>query len=372
MRQLKISQVRHNASKILQIYYNEINKVYIIDEVDLSNKIKLGNKKALDLLVKANLKFVVSVAKQYLYYGIPIEDLIDEGNIGLINAAKRFDNSRGFKFISYAVWHIRQSILQHIQQNTNLVRIPLNIQTDLNTLKKLLNTTEQEQGIEMTYSVANALLDDPKLERLFTSYGKKDISLDEVIGEDGFTLGDGLILSDNTLNPDTVLNNNETLRILNKAIKSLTDLEQQIIILTYGLNNRSTLNITNICKECNIYEGRYNTILRKATKKLKFFIIDYNNIVDTDNLKSKNEITNKYKYTKPKLNNSSEIKQASVRHTGITNIKIVSDDIILDHYFGKYTGTKSTVANVASTLNISKANVYSAVYRYNTKKNKNS
>ncbi len=393
MRQLKITQVRHNASKVLQMYFVEINKVYDIDEVDLSNKIQQGDKQALELLVKANLKFVVSVAKQYLYYGAPLEDLIDEGNIGLIKAAHKYDNSRGFKFISYAVWHIRQSILEYLQKYNNIVKIPLNIQTDLNNLKKLVNTTEQELGIEMTYSVANATIDDPKLERLFSSHGKKDVSLDAPVGDDNnFTLLDNLS-ADSSFDSDSLFNKNETIEILNKAIATLSRVEQQIINLTFGLNNRAALTMYEICKECGIYDSRYNKLFRSAKKKIARFITDYNQVIDTDNIKPKP------KYIKPRetpLNRAEVIKildnDATERYINIkvkktqkelqeenksfitknkrqvtSKIKVVDDEIILDHYFGRFTGYKSTIAGVAIALNISKSAVHTAVQKYELK-----
>src|SRR6187399_2519759 len=165
MRQLKITkQVTNRETQSLEKYLQEIGKVSLItaeEEVELARKIKQGDKKALEKLTKANLRFVVSVAKQYQNQGLTLGDLINEGNLGLIKAAQRFDETRGFKFISYAVWWIRQSILQALAEQSRIVRLPLNQVGSLNKINKAYSKLEQEFEREPTADEIAELLDLP-------------------------------------------------------------------------------------------------------------------------------------------------------------------------------------------------------------------
>ncbi len=196
-----------SRSSVFNQYMNDIRHIEKVDEYELCLRIKEGDDKALHQLVTQNLRFVVSVAKQYSQYGVPLMDLIDEGNYGLILAARRFDMDRGFKFISYGVWWVRQSILVHIQKYGDIVRLPLNISNEMTRLNRLIDEKEQDLGFSVNYNELETLFDvdiSNSFKEILESAGKKSLSLDITYGEgsDSYSLSDGEILSDSTHQPD--------------------------------------------------------------------------------------------------------------------------------------------------------------------------
>jgi RNA polymerase primary sigma factor len=243
MRQLKIiKQVTNRETPSLDKYLHEIGKVELIsaeEEVELARRIKKGDRIALEKLIKANLRFVVSVGKQYQNQGLSLPDLINEGNLGLIKAAQRFDETRGFKFISYAVWWIRQSILQALAEQARIVRLPLNKIGSINKINKTFNELEQEFEREPTIlEIAQAMeLAPDDIKDALRSAGRH-ISMDAPLqdGEEG-NLYDVLLNSD-TPSPDRELLNESLRKEIERALSTLTYREASIIRLYYGLNGK--------------------------------------------------------------------------------------------------------------------------------------
>ncbi len=274
MRQLKITkQVTNRETASLDKYLQEIAKVDLItadEEVELAQRIKAGDEKALEKLVKANLRFVVSVAKQYQNQGLSLPDLINEGNMGLIKAAKRFDETRGFKFISYAVWWIRQSILQALAEQSRIVRLPLNKIGTINKINKAYALLEQK--LERPPSVeelAEELDMNPSDVKESLKNAGRHISMDAplVEGEDA-NLYDVLRAGDMP-NPDKELMQ-ESLRIeIERALNTLTPREADVIRLYYGLNGNHPLTLEEIGETFGLTRERVRQIKEKAIRRLK-------------------------------------------------------------------------------------------------------
>ena len=274
MRQLKIiKQVTNRDTASLEKYLHEIGKVNLItadEEVELARRIKQGDKIALERLTKANLRFVVSVSKQYQNQGLSLPDLINEGNLGLIKAAERFDETRGFKFISYAVWWIRQSILQALAEQARIVRLPLNRIGSINKINKAYAQLEQEYQREPNpKEIANLLdLDEEEVKSSLKNAGRH-ISMDApLIQEDENNLYDVLISEDkNTPESDLM---NDSLKIeIERAISTLSARESDIIRLYFGLNLKNPWSLEEIAMKLELTRERVRQIKEKAVNRLK-------------------------------------------------------------------------------------------------------
>lgn len=274
MRQLKITkQVTNRETASLDKYLQEIGKVGLIsadEEVELAQKIKAGDQKALDKLTKANLRFVVSVAKQYQNQGLTLPDLINEGNLGLIKAAQRFDETRGFKFISYAVWWIRQSILQALAEQSRIVRLPLNKIGSINKINKKYAELEQlNERAPSAEEIAQELdMTEEDVKESLKNSGRH-ISMDAplVEGEDS-NLYD-VLKSGESPNPDRELMN-ESLRIeIERALQTLTPRETDVIRLYFGLGGQHAMTLEEIGETFDLTRERVRQIKEKAIRRLK-------------------------------------------------------------------------------------------------------
>lgn len=275
MKQLKISkQITNRESQSLDKYLQEIGKVNLLtadEEVILAQRIKKGDQQALERLTKSNLRFVVSVAKQYQNQGLSLGDLINEGNLGLIKAAQRFDETRGFKFISYAVWWIRQSILQALAEQSRIVRLPLNRVGSLNKVAKAFSRLEQtyerepspQEIAEDLSLTTNEVMDTIKL-------SGKHLSMDAPFAqEDGNNMYD--VLQDQEQSgPDHGLSVSESLRKeIQRALSSLSDREADVLALYFGLNSQKELTLEEIGGRLSLTRERVRQIKEKAIKKLR-------------------------------------------------------------------------------------------------------
>jgi len=274
MRQLKIiKQVTNRETVSLDKYLHEIGKVELLtteEEVNLARKLKEGDKAALDQLVKANLRFVVSVSKQYQNQGLSLPDLINEGNLGLIKAAKRFDETRGFKFISYAVWWIRQAILQALAEQARIVKLPLNKIGSINKVNRAFTELEQkferEPSIEELSEVLELAPDDIK-EALKSS--NRHISMDAPISQDEESTMYDVLLSNESPSPDRGLLNDSLRKEIERALATLTPREASIIRLYFGLNGKHPHTLEEIGEELDLTRERVRQIKEKAIKRLK-------------------------------------------------------------------------------------------------------
>ncbi len=274
MRQLKIiKQVTNRETPSLDKYLHEIGKVELItaeEEVELARKIKNGDRLALETLIKANLRFVVSVAKQYQNQGLTLPDLINEGNLGLIKAAQRFDETRGFKFISYAVWWIRQSILQSLAEQARIVRLPLNKIGSINKVNKVFSELEQKFEREPTVQeIADAMDIAPEdIKESMLSSGRH-VSMDAPMtpGEEGNMYD--VLLSMDTPSPDKSLLNDSLRKEIERALSTLTFRESNVLKLYFGLGGKQPCTLEEIGEELNLTRERVRQIKEKAIKRLK-------------------------------------------------------------------------------------------------------
>ncbi len=274
MRQLKISkQITNRESESLDKYLIEIGKLDLItaeDEVELAGRIREGDQIALEKLTKANLRFVVSVAKQYQNNGLTLGDLINEGNLGLIKAAKRFDEKRGFKFISYAVWWIRQAIMQALAEQSRIVRLPLNRVGSLNKINKTFSELEQkyqrEPSTEEVAEVVGVSVDDV-IENL--KVAGRHLSLDApfVNGEENRLVD--VLYDANESKPDTALISNSLVHEVQRALATLTARESDVLQLYFGLNNNTSMTLEEIGEHYNLTRERVRQIKEKATRRLR-------------------------------------------------------------------------------------------------------
>ena len=274
MRQLKITkQVTNRETASLDKYLQEIGKVDLItaeEEVELAQRIKAGDKVALEKLTKANLRFVVSVAKQYQNQGLSLPDLINEGNLGLIKAAQRFDETRGFKFISYAVWWIRQSILQALAEQSRIVRLPLNKIGSINKINKAYAALEQEHERAPSAEEISDQLDmteDDVKESMKNSGRHVSMDAPLVEGEDS-NLYD-VLKSGESPNPDKDLMI-ESLRVeIERSLQTLTPREADLIRLYFGLSGNHPMTLEEIGETFDLTRERVRQIKEKAIRRLK-------------------------------------------------------------------------------------------------------
>jgi RNA polymerase primary sigma factor len=271
---MKISkQYTNRESQSLDKYLQEIGKVDLLtpaEEIDLAKRIKKGEQKALEKLTKANLRFVVSVAKQYQNQGLSLGDLINEGNLGLIKAAKRFDETRGFKFISYAVWWIRQSILQALAEQSRIVRLPLNRVGALNKIGKAFSTLEQEFEREPSASELAEELDMSLFEVSDTlKISGRHLSMDAPFaqGEDNRLLD--VIQDHRQPAPDTGLMEQSLREEVSRALHTLSERESQVIKLYFGLEQEHSLTLEEIGEKFNLTRERVRQIKEKAIRRLR-------------------------------------------------------------------------------------------------------
>ena len=274
MRQLKITkQVTNRETASLDKYLQEIGKVDLItaeEEVELAQRIREGDQIALEKLTKANLRFVVSVAKQYQNQGLSLPDLINEGNLGLIKAAQRFDETRGFKFISYAVWWIRQSILQALAEQSRIVRLPLNKIGSINKINKAYASIEQEEERAPSASEIATFLDmsESDVKESQRNSGRH-VSMDAplVEGEDS-NLYD-VLRSGESPNPDRELLNASLSIEIERALETLTPREADVVRLYFGLENKQALTLEEIGERFDLTRERVRQIKEKAIRRLK-------------------------------------------------------------------------------------------------------
>ncbi len=275
MRQLKIAkQVTNRDTPSLDKYLTEIGKVKLItaqEEVELARRIRQGDNDALETLCKANLRFVVSVAKQYQGQGLTLPDLISEGNLGLIKAAGRFDETRGFKFISYAVWWIRQQILQSLAEQARIVRLPLNKIGSINKINKAFARLEQEHERPPTAAELAETLE-MSLEEVKTSLGNtgRHVSMDAPLRDDGDsgTMHD-LMRNDDLPNPMEALLS-DSLRVeIERSLESLTGREGDVIRLYFGLAGNQPHTLEEIGRKFDLTRERVRQIKEKAIRRLK-------------------------------------------------------------------------------------------------------
>ncbi|MFM7903566.1 MAG: RNA polymerase sigma factor RpoD/SigA [Bacteroidota bacterium] len=276
MRQLKITkQVTNRETQSLDKYLQEISKLSLLtseQEVDLATRIKKGDQKALETLTKANLRFVVSVAKQYQNQGLTLGDLINEGNLGLIKAAQRFDETRGFKFISYAVWWIRQSILQALAEQSRIVRLPLNKIGFINKINKTFSQLEQDFEREPTNDEISQVLQIPSQDIVDTMRSSgRHVSMDAPFlqGEDGNLLD--LIPGEEIHSPEVGLIGESLRREIERALGTLSPREADVIRLYYGLatESNSSLTLEEIGERFELTRERVRQIKEKAIRRLK-------------------------------------------------------------------------------------------------------
>ncbi|GAL85410.1 MAG: RNA polymerase sigma factor RpoD/SigA [Sporocytophaga sp.] len=274
MRQLKISkQITNRESQSLDKYLQEIGKVDLLtpdEEVELAKRIREGDQLALEKLTKANLRFVVSVAKQYQNQGLSLGDLINEGNLGLIKAAQRFDETRGFKFISYAVWWIRQSILQALAEQSRIVRLPLNRVGSLNKISKTFSDLEQKYEREPSPDELAEVLEVSTSEVVDTlKISGRHVSMDApfVQGEENSLLD--VLENDSEVTPDSELMNDSLRKEVQRALSTLTQREADVITLYFGLNGEHSMTLEEIGEKFNLTRERVRQIKEKAIRRLR-------------------------------------------------------------------------------------------------------
>lgn len=274
MRQLKISkQITNRESQSLDKYLQEIGRVDLLtpdEEVELAVRIKKGDQLALEKLTKANLRFVVSVAKQYQNQGLTLGDLINEGNLGLIKAAQRFDETRGFKFISYAVWWIRQSILQALAEQSRIVRLPLNRVGSLNKISKTFSELEQKYEREPSPDEMAQFLDISLDEVMDTiKISGRHVSMDAPFsnGEENSLLD--VLIDEGEVTPDNELINDSLRREVQRALSTLTHREADVVTLYFGLNGIQPLTLEEIGEKFNLTRERVRQIKEKAIRRLR-------------------------------------------------------------------------------------------------------
>lgn len=274
MKQLKISKsITNRDAGTLEKYLQDIAKEKLVtpeEEVELAQRIKSGDRQAMDRLVRANLRFVVSVAKQYQNQGLSLQDLINEGNVGLIKAAQRFDETRGFKFISYAVWWIRQSILQAVAEQARIIRLPLNQVGAVSKMKKTAAMLEQEyQRRPSTEELAKELdLSEEKVENLM-GMNMRQISTDAPLDDDdeGNFL-DVYVDQDSTATDEAVENESDNAAV-KRVLDALTDKERQVIRMYYGIGTAREYSLDEIAISMGISRERTRQIRDRALKRLK-------------------------------------------------------------------------------------------------------
>jgi RNA polymerase primary sigma factor len=274
MRQLKITkQVTNRESKSLDKYLQDISKIDLItaeEEVELAQRIKKGDQGALERLTTANLRFVVSVAKQYQNQGLKLPDLINEGNAGLVKAAKRFDETRGFKFISYAVWWIRQSILQALAEQSRIVRLPLNKIGSINKINKAFSHLEQlherppspeELATELDMTVSD-------VKQSLKNAGRH-VSMDAPLKEGETSNLYDVVRSGESPNPDKELLHESLILEITRALETLSQKEADVISLYFGIGNQQPMSLEEIGETFDLTRERVRQIKEKGIKRLR-------------------------------------------------------------------------------------------------------
>ncbi len=274
MRQLKITKsITNRESASVDKYLQDIGKVDLItpeEEVELASRIKQGDQVALEKLIKANLRFVVSVSKQYQNQGLSLPDLINEGNLGLIKAAKRFDHTKGFKFISYAVWWIRQSILQALAEHSRVIRLPLNKIGSLSKIKKVYSELEQQYEREPSAAELAKAMDLPEFKvKEALSVSGRHVSFDAPFqdGETG-TLLDVLPNSDSPKTDATMIDESLSTEI-ERSLDTLTDRQKDVVKLYFGIGVKHEMSLAEIGEKYGISRERVRQIKDKALRRLK-------------------------------------------------------------------------------------------------------
>ena len=274
MRQLKIvKQVTNRDAESLDKYFQEISKIGLItadEEVELALRIKQGDDKALDALVSANLRFVVSVAKQYQGQGLKLSDLINEGNLGLVKAAKRFDETRGFKFISYAVWWIRQAIMQALAEQSRIVRLPLNKIGSINKIKKIYARLEQnEQRMPTHKEIAKQLeMTEAEVEQSLKNSGRH-VSMDAPFKEGEDSNLYNVLQSGDSPRPDSQLMVQSLKIEIERALGTLTYKEAKVIKMYYGIGNEAMSSLEEIGEKFDLTRERVRQVKQKAIRRLQ-------------------------------------------------------------------------------------------------------
>ena len=274
MRQLKITKsITNRETKSLEKYLQDISREGMItaeEEVELAKRIKQGDEKALEELVRANLRFVVSVSKQYQNQGLTLPDLINEGNLGLIKAARKFDETRGFKFISYAVWWIRQSILQALADQSRIVRLPLNQVGSLNKINRTLSKLEQEfERVPSASEIADNLdISEEKVSDSMKISGRH-VSVDAPFkeGEDHSLLD--VLSEENSPQTDHNVMRESLLLEIDRSLNTLADRESDVIKLFYGIGMKHALTLDEIGDKFELTRERVRQVKEKAIKKLR-------------------------------------------------------------------------------------------------------
>jgi RNA polymerase primary sigma factor len=274
MRQLKISkQVTNRDAMSLDKYLHEIGKIELLTpeiEVELAKRIKIGDRQAFEALIKSNLRFVVSVSKQYQNQGLSLSDLINEGNLGLIKAAERFDETRGFKFISYAVWWIRQSVLQALAEQARIVRLPLNKIGSISKINRTFSKLEQQYQREPTSEeVASALDLNPVVIEDSLNLSGMQISMDAPLREDEDNTLYDVMLNDNSPSADNELMMNSLRKEIERSLSTLSEREAFVLRYFFGLHGLPILTLEEIGENLNLTRERVRQIKEKAIKKLK-------------------------------------------------------------------------------------------------------
>jgi RNA polymerase primary sigma factor len=275
MRQLKITQtITNRESQSLERYFNEINKVDLLtpdEEVELARRIRQGDEQALERLTKANLRFVVSVAKQYQNRNLSLNDLINEGNLGLVKAAKKFDETRGFKFISYAVWWIRQSIMQALADQSRIVRLPLNKTGALNKINRAYSELEQKYEREPTPEELEEILD-MDLEEISSTLraGTRQISVDAPFSDEESNSLLDVLENKNTVATDHDMAYRDSLRVETaRALAALSDREKAVIEMFFGINSDHPMSLEQIGEKLDLTRERVRQIKEKAIRRLR-------------------------------------------------------------------------------------------------------
>ena len=287
MRQLKISrQITQRSEESVNRYFQEISKFPMIttdEEVELTIRIRNGDEIALEKLVVANLRFVISVAKQYQNHGLSFPDLINEGNLGLVRAATRFDETRGFKFISYAVWWIRQAIIQAISEQTRVVRLPLNRLSSIKKISKAIPYLEQELEREPTDSeIAEHLEISNDEVNIANMIKHRQISFDKPLSHDGndeFNLYE-IIQTGNIPSPDDDIMKESTVTNINRALNKLSDREANILSMSFGLSDTPTYSLQEIAMKYSMSSERVRQIRSNGILKLKRLLKESSTFLD--------------------------------------------------------------------------------------------
>lgn len=276
MRQLRITnKITNRESLALEKYLSDIGKIQLLsadEEAELARRIKLGDQDALEKLTKANLRFVVSVAKQYQHQGLSLSDLINEGNVGLMKAARRFDETKGFKFISYAVWWIRQAILQAIMEHSRIVRLPMNKLGAYNKINEGYISFVQKFEREPTNEELAELLDISiaKVTNMLKGTGKH-VSVDAPIkgGDDNDATMLDLMINDDQVRPDTKLMDESLKAEVQEELQILSPREIEVLSSYYGLNGRKPMNLEEIGEYYNLTRERVRQIKERAIRRLR-------------------------------------------------------------------------------------------------------